>query len=89
MSPSNDFHGRINDLPTTISEIQSEQWRVSCSPHHNHQDTPEYEVITQLWMDQYLKNSFSFPQTPKLNLELAQGKQPLATINLDESQMLS
>lgn len=89
LSPSNDFHGRINDLPTTISEIQSEQWRVSCSPHHNHQDTPEYEVITQLWMDQYLKNSFSFPQTPKLNLELAQGKQPLVTLDLDESQMLS
>ena len=37
LSPSNDFHGRIGDLPDAISEIQSSQWRVTCSPHHNHQ----------------------------------------------------
>ena len=54
---------------STVSEIQSEDWRISCSPHHNHQDTPEYEVITQLWMDEHLMNSFAFPQTPKIDLK--------------------
>ena len=37
LSPANDFHGRINDLSTAINEIKSQDWRVSCSPHHNHQ----------------------------------------------------
>ena len=89
LSPSNDFHGRINDLPTAISEIETKEWRISCSPHHNHQDTPEYEVITQLWMDQYLKDSFSFPQIPKLNLSLRKKKIPEVTLTFDESKMLS
>ena len=45
LSPANDFHGRINDLQTALTEIQSTDWRVTCSPHHNHQDTDEYEVV--------------------------------------------
>jgi hypothetical protein len=70
LSPSNDFHGRIGDLPAAIREIKSTDWRVTCSPHHNHQDTPDYEVATQLWMDEHLKQSFVFPKTPKTNLKL-------------------
>ncbi|MEM7474961.1 MAG: dienelactone hydrolase family protein [Planctomycetota bacterium] len=70
LSPSNDFHGRIDDLPASVAEIKSKQWRVTCSPHHNHQDTPEYEVATMLWMDQHLKASFRFPQTPETKLQL-------------------
>ncbi len=64
LSPANDFHGRIGDLPKTIDEIGSSDWRVTCSPHHNHQDTPEYEVATLLWCDQHLKGTFEFPRTP-------------------------
>ena len=70
LSPSNDFHGRIGDLPKAIHEIQSKQWRVTCSPHHNHQDTAEYEVATLLWMDQHLKGEFQFPKTPETTLTL-------------------
>ena len=70
LSPSNDFHGRINDLQKALREIASEQWRVTCSPHHNHQDTPEYEVATQLWFDQTLKGIFTCPDTPKTSLQL-------------------
>jgi len=70
LSPSNDFHGRINDLPAAIREIRTRQWRVTCSPHHNHQDTPEYEVATQLWMDQHLKGTFESPKTPETTLDL-------------------
>jgi hypothetical protein len=89
LSPSNDFHGRINDLETAINEIKSKEWRITSSPHHNHQDTAEYEVVTQLWFDQYLKNSFSFPQNPKLNLKLNKGEIPTATFVIDESEILS
>lgn len=70
LSPANDFHGRIGDLPRAIHEIKSDDWRVVCSPHGNHQDNAEYEVATLLWFDQHLKGSFAFPRTPRTKLTL-------------------
>ena len=70
LSPANDFHGRIGDLADAVTEISSRQWRVTCSPHHNHQDTAEYEVATVLWFDEHLKGTFAFPKTPDSALEL-------------------
>ncbi len=70
LSPANDFHGRIGDLPKSIADIKSKQWRVTCSPHHNHQDTPPYEVATLLWFDHHLKNRFVTPKTPATQLTL-------------------
>ncbi len=68
LSPSNDFHGRIGDLETAVENIQADDWRVTCSPHHNHQDTAPYEVATQLWFDEKLKGEFKWPATPKTSL---------------------
>lgn len=86
LSPSNDFHGRIGDLPKAVEEIQSDEWRVTCSPHHNHQDTPPYEVATQLWFDQYLKGTFKVPKTPRatLNLKTEDGV-PMFSVKPDSS----
>lgn len=70
LSPSNDFHGRIGDLPKSVKEIASREWRVTCSPHHNHQDTAEYEVASLLWFDQHLKGTRTLPQTPESVLKL-------------------
>ena len=70
LSPSNDFHGRIHDLQIALSEIQSEEWRVTCSPHHNHQDNAAHEVATQLWFDEHLKDTFHLPETPRTKLTL-------------------
>ncbi len=70
LSPANDFHGRIGDLPKAIDEIKSVDWRITCSPHHNHQDTAPYEVATLLWFDQHLKGTFAMPQTPTTVLQL-------------------
>ena len=86
LSPANDFHGRIGDLPDAIAEIASKDWRVTCSPHLNHQDTPEAEVATMLWMDQHLKRSFRFSQTPVTNLKLNTGDGvPVFTVRPDPS----
>ncbi|QDT95909.1 Dienelactone hydrolase family protein [Gimesia aquarii] len=87
LSPANDFHGRIGDLPDTVNEIASRDWRVTCSPHHNHQDTAEYEVATLLWFDQHLKGSMEFPQTPKtvLKLDTTDGV-PTFTVHPDSSK---
>jgi cephalosporin-C deacetylase-like acetyl esterase len=86
LSPANDFHGRIDDLQTALTEIKSSDWRVTCAPHHNHQDTDEYEVATQLWFDQYLKGEFKFPATPEsaLNVKTENGI-PTFTVTPDTS----
>jgi dienelactone hydrolase len=70
LSPANDFHGTIDDLQLAVHEIGSQEWRVTCSPHHNHQDTSEYEVATQLWFDEVFRKSFSWPGTPGSELTL-------------------
>lgn len=87
LSPANDFHGRINDFQIAVKEIQSADWRVTCAPHHNHQDTAEYEVATQLWFDQYLKGTFTLPRTPEtvLALKSADGV-PLLTVEPEASR---
>ena len=87
LSPSNDFHGRINDLPTAVEEIRTSDWRITSSPHHNHQDTAEYEVASQLWFDQYLKGTFEFPETPKFAMTIAtKSGVPAATVQVDTSK---
>jgi len=87
LSPSNDFHGHINDLQKAVKEIKSKEWRVTCSPHHNHQDTHEYMVTGLLWLDQYLKGTFNFPETPKVSLDLkTKNKIPLFTVIPDTSK---
>ena len=83
LSPANDFHGRINDLEIAVEEIQSKEWRVTCSPHHNHQDTPPYEVATQIWFDQHLKATFKVPETPQVKIILKQGMLPQFSIRPD------
>ena len=89
LSPANDFHGRINDLQRALTEIKSKEWRVTCSPHHNHQDTAEYEVATQLWFDQHLKGSFQFPETPQSYLTLKTDSAiPSFTITPDTSKQI-
>ena len=87
LSPSNDFHGRINDLPAAVKEIKTPDWRLSISPHHNHQDTPEYEVATQIWMDHFLKGEGAIPKSPKTTLALktADGV-PVLTVEPDTTK---
>ena len=70
LSPANDFHGRIDDLQTALAEINSPDWRITCAPHHDHQDTKDYEVATQIWFDQVLRGSFQTPETPRTELNL-------------------
>ena len=86
LSPANDFHGRINDLEKAVGEIQTKDWRVSCSPHHNHQDTPPYEVATQIWFDQHLKATFKAPKTPQAEIILKQGMLPQFSVRPDPNR---
>lgn len=87
LSPANDFHGRINDLQTAVTEVQSDEFRVTCAPHHNHQDTKRFEVATMAWFDEHLKGSFACAETPRTELHL-DGHEgvPSLTIRPDESK---
>ena len=85
--PANDFHGHIEHLPVAVEEISDTEWRVTCSPHLNHRDAPEYEVATQLWFDQHLKGSFTWPTTPRTTLDLETGDGvPRFTVQADPSR---
>ncbi|MBL7077560.1 MAG: dienelactone hydrolase family protein [Kiritimatiellae bacterium] len=87
LSPANDFHGRIDDLPASVDEIQTDDWRVTCAAHHNHQDTAAYEVGTQVWMDQQLKGTFEVPATPQTELKLkTKNGVPSLTVTPDASK---
>lgn len=87
LSPSNDFHGRINDLPKAVNEIACSAWRVTCSPHGNHQDTAAFQIAGLLWFDQYLKGNFIFPQTPQTSLALkTQSGVPTFNVKPDASK---
>ena len=86
LSPSNDFHGRIDDLQKSVTEIQSKDWRVSCSPHHNHQDTSPYEVATQIWFDKCLRKARDVPKTPTCKLGFTgSGGRAIVTVTADAS----
>ena len=87
LSPANDFHGRIDDLPASVKEIQTDDWRATCAAHHNHQDTAEYEVATQVWMDHHLKGTFEVPATPQTELKLeTENGVPSLTVTPDTSK---
>lgn len=88
LSPANDFHGRIEDLETSVRETKAKDWRLTCSPHANHQDTPPYEVATQLWFDQHLKGNYEMPKTPELSLVLQKGKPAVVTVRADQSKQV-
>jgi predicted alpha/beta-hydrolase family hydrolase len=70
LSPSNDFHGHLRDVPKAVSLIKTDDWRVVSAAHHNHQDNGEAEVTGLLWFDHYLKGTFRYPKTPTTELKL-------------------
>lgn len=70
VNPANDFNGQINDVHKAVKDDLKVPWRISSAPYHNHWDTPEYKVTTQLWLDQHLKGNFKMPETPKTKLIL-------------------
>lgn len=87
LMPSNDFNGRAEDLAPAIDLLKNPSWRIVMSPHHSHQDSPEFEVATQLFFDEHLKGSFKFPATPEISVQWkAPDGIPVATARTDPSR---
>lgn len=70
MVPTNDFHGRIHDLPPTIERLKAKDWRVASMPHRNHSSDAEYLASVTLWFNQHLKNESRLPDNPDSQLTL-------------------
>ena len=89
LSPSNDFHGQLIDVPRAVGLIETDSWRVVTSAHSNHQDIGEFEVGGLLWFDQHLKGSFDYPATPeaRLTLQTSTGT-PSFTVRPDASKTI-
>uniref|UniRef100_UPI00261D6C0A SUMF1/EgtB/PvdO family nonheme iron enzyme n=1 Tax=Novosphingobium sp. TaxID=1874826 RepID=UPI00261D6C0A len=68
--PSNDFHGRIDDIPLTLQELGVTPRALSCEAHWDHQNSAPFTVTGLLWMDQYLKGTFTFPANPSAQIVL-------------------
>lgn len=87
LSPANDFHGHLGDLPAAVGLIKTKEWRVVTSPHHSHQDLSDAQVSGLLWFDQHLKGEFTFPETPACAMKLNNNSGiPSFTVDVDTSK---
>lgn len=89
MSPANDFHGKVQDLPQAVKDIKSKDWRIVSSPNVNHSDKAEYAISGMLWLEQFLKGSFSMPETPQSKLKLdTKNHVPSFSVTPDQSKKI-
>ncbi len=71
LSPTNDFHGHIDNMAWNWRNVPEDIVRFSISPHLNHRHTNENALTEYLWFEQHLKGAdFKMPESPKVSLEL-------------------
>ncbi len=70
MGPSNDFAGPMDNMYSNWKNIGSSFVRYAISPHLNHHHDEEFSVGGLLLFEQFLKNNFDLPNTPKLSANL-------------------
>ena len=86
MTPSNDFHSKVQDIPAAVASLKTKDWRVVSSPNRNHGDSSAYSVGTTLWFNQHLKGEFNMPVTPTIKVSLKNKMQmPMVQVNADAS----
>ena len=88
LSPTNDFHGHIDNMAWNWRNVPDDIVRFSISPHLNHRHTDENAITEYLWFEQHLKGAdFKMPESPKVTLDLKTSTGvPQFTVTPDESQ---
>lgn len=87
LSPANDFHGQIRDIEWILDHLPSREWRLARSEHLNHKHNNSSLAAMYLWLDAHLKNSFVYPESPKIAMDLkTKDGRPLVTITPDASR---
>ena len=86
--PQNDFNGMMSNLAFNWQNIPaSTSIRYSITPHMNHRHAPESSFVDLLMFEQYLKGSYSLPQTPKIEVNLkGDDRGPIITVTPDSSK---
>lgn len=70
MSPSNDFHGHVEDLEWIMDRMPNQQFRIARSEHFNHKHNNSCLAAKELWFDAILKDGYQYPSRPKITVEL-------------------
>ncbi|MGJ8643787.1 MAG: NPCBM/NEW2 domain-containing protein [Luteolibacter sp.] len=90
MAPSNDFHGMVEDVQWVTEQTPSSHVRIARSVHLNHKHDSETLASKSLWFDSLLKGNFSYPEQPKIQVDLTgeEGK-PLVQVTADDSRPIA
>ena len=88
LSPTNDFHGHLDNMAWNWRSLPDARTRFSIAPHLNHRHTGEHTITEYLWFEEHLKGAaFRMPRTPAAVLELKTGDGvPQFTVTPDDSQ---
>ena len=88
LSPTNDFHGHLDNMAWNWRNLPDARTRFSIAPHLNHRHTGEHTLTEYLWFEEHLKGAaFRMPRTPAAVLELKTGDGvPQFTVTPDDSQ---
>ena len=70
LSPTNDFHGNIDNMAWNWRSLPDNRVRFSISPHLNHRHADEHALTQHLWFEEHLKGAFKMPGTPQMSLNL-------------------
>ena len=71
LSPTNDFHGHLDNMAWNWRNLPDARTRFSIDPHLNHRHTGEHAITEYLWFEEHLKGAaFRMPRTPATVLDL-------------------
>lgn len=70
LSPTNDFHGNIDNMAWNWRQVPDALLGLSITPHMNHLHTAEHAFVEYLWFEQHLKGALALPKTPAIEMTL-------------------
>ena len=87
LSPTNDFHGHLDNMAWNWRNLPDARTRFSIAPHLNHRHTGEHAITEYLWFEEHLKGAaFRMPRTPATVLDLkTDDGVPQLTVTPDDS----
>ena len=87
LSPTNDFHGHLDNMAWNWRNLPDARTRFSIAPHLNHRHTGEHALTEYLWFEEHLKGAaFRMPRTPATVLDLkTDDGVPQLTVTPDDS----
>ena len=86
--PQNDFNGMMSNMAFNWQNIPvNTSVRYSITPHMNHRHALESAFVDLLMFEQYLKGTYTLPQTPKIKVNLkGDEKGPIVTVIPDSAK---